>query len=510
MSTQLCNSARPSIDSLRIAVLADKESAVRELVKLGHDINSRDSKGSTALIIAARMNRTRICQVLLDLGGDPFIKNFAGLDALDEAEQATAGDSAEIIASFILEHPHEITEIISQTDLVSAREEVILQNRNTGELKYISNAISSDDINPESPDVTGVPKLEFINTQFASEDIPRESLLPGGTHSIEIASTSTAPSEIDFANIRVSNNGTGQSILAHRQRINKLKERALVKEFTRFHPFKSTSELRFRNQCLSRLIELGYSKNYLLVKDILSAIPDYSLTSDMLEIVVSMLNEIGIAVYNHSSHNDISIKDIALINDEQFEKNILQSIEEARINPSLAISFENVNENPSRIAKYGRGESLKSELSASGGELAQFDQLQETKADSLEEIEALLGKVAPSLDGGFIQGFAAEEPILSNSLDARIVHSLEPLISLGRNRGYVTHSDISEFICDKPVGSDMFQKVIGFLEDMEIIVYERSPDFESMLLECIAAYSDGVSITSTEYQDVRESWNNGS
>jgi len=510
VSTQPSNSAHPSGISLRIAVLADKESVVRELVKLGHDINSRDSKGSTALIIAARMNRSRICQVLLDLGGDPFIKNFAGLDALQEAEQAAAGDSAEIIASYILEHPYETSEINITTDSVSFRKEVIVENHNTGDLKYPKNAIIPDVVNPESPVVTSAAKVEFITTKFLSEDIPLESGLFDGIHSIEIASASTVLSQIDFTEIRLSSNDSAQSILAHRQRVNRLKERTLVKEFSRFHPFKSTSELRFRNQCVFQLIKLGYSNSYLLKKDILFAIPDYNLTPDMVEILISMLNEMGIAIYEHSPPEDIIANDNTLKNSGQFEKNVLQSIEEININSSLAASFDSASGSLSIDTKYEKGESPKSEFHELEGELAQFEQIQEPKADSVEDIEFALGKVAPSLNDGITQVYALVEPIQSYALDTRVVRCLGPVITLGRDRGYVTHSDISECIFDKSVDADMFQLLIGFLEDIDIIVYERTPDFENLLLECIAAYSDDLSITSSEDQDLWGGTDDGS
>ena len=510
MSTQPSNSAHQSSNSLRIAVLADKESVVRELVKMGHDINSRDSKGSTALIIAARMNRSHICQVLLDLGGDPFIKNFAGHDALEEAEQAAAGSSAEIIASYILEHSYGTSEINSATDLVGVYHEDILGNSNSEDLKYLNNETNSDFLKSNSSIVTSADKVEFITTQFLSENVLLESLILDGTHSIEVASTSSVLSQIDFPDILLNNIDTSQRNLAHRQGVNRLKERALIREISRFHPFKSTSELKFRNQCLFQLIELAYSKNYLLREEILFAIPEYNLTSDMVEIVVSMFNEMGVAVYEHEPREDIIVKDNALIYSGQFEKKVQHLNGEAISNSSLTTSFEPLSKNPSIVNKYEIGESLKSELGALRSELEKFEKTQEPSADAVAGKESVLVQGASTRQDDFARVHAAADPIHSHALDTRVGCSLGPLIALGHNRGYVTHSDISEYIYDKPIDANLFDLLVDFLEDREIIVYERTPDFENLLHECVAAYSDNFSITSSEDQCLGESRDDGS
>jgi hypothetical protein len=230
----------------------------------------------------------------------------------------------------------------------------------------------------------------------------------------------------------------------------------------------------------------------------------------MVEILISMLNEMGIAIYEHSPPEDIIANDNTLKNSGQFEKNVLQSIEEININSSLAASFDSASGSLSIDTKYEKGESPKSEFHELEGELAQFEQIQEPKADSVEDIEFALGKVAPSLNDGITQAYAAVGPIQSYALDTRVVRCLGPVITLGRDRGYVTHSDISECIFDKSVDADMFQLLIGFLEDIDIIVYERTPDFENLLLECIAAYSDDLSITSSEDQDLWGGTDDGS
>jgi RNA polymerase primary sigma factor len=84
----------------KMAVVAGVESAAQIHIDRGDDVNARDSKGSTLLMLAASRNRAAICRMLLDAGCDPFAVDHRGQTARSLALAAGAMDAAEILGSF--------------------------------------------------------------------------------------------------------------------------------------------------------------------------------------------------------------------------------------------------------------------------------------------------------------------------------------------------------------------------------------------------------------------------
>lgn len=73
------------------------ESAVRIHINRGDDINARDGKGQTPLMLAAAYNNAAICELLLVAGADPGLLDDLGRTALDIAQAARAVDAASTI-----------------------------------------------------------------------------------------------------------------------------------------------------------------------------------------------------------------------------------------------------------------------------------------------------------------------------------------------------------------------------------------------------------------------------
>jgi RNA polymerase primary sigma factor len=67
---------------LKMAVIAGVESAVRLHVRRGDDLDARDEKGFTPLMLAAAKNRGGICRILLEGGANPDLVDSSGRDAL--------------------------------------------------------------------------------------------------------------------------------------------------------------------------------------------------------------------------------------------------------------------------------------------------------------------------------------------------------------------------------------------------------------------------------------------
>ncbi|WP_372825789.1 ankyrin repeat domain-containing protein [Polaromonas sp.] len=80
-----------------MAVLTGVESSVRLHIDRGDNLNSRDDKGLTPLMIAASRNKAVICKLLLDGSADPRLVDAAGRDALALAKAAGATEAAKVI-----------------------------------------------------------------------------------------------------------------------------------------------------------------------------------------------------------------------------------------------------------------------------------------------------------------------------------------------------------------------------------------------------------------------------
>jgi RNA polymerase primary sigma factor len=73
---------------VKMAIRAGASDLVRFHLRRGGDINRQDDNGTSLLMFAAVRGRAEICQILVDAGADPVLKNHQGQDALDLADTA--------------------------------------------------------------------------------------------------------------------------------------------------------------------------------------------------------------------------------------------------------------------------------------------------------------------------------------------------------------------------------------------------------------------------------------
>jgi len=59
---------------------------------------------------------------------------------------------------------------------------------------------------------------------------------------------------------------------------------------------------------------------------------------------------------------------------------------------------------------------------------------------------------------------------------------LKALIILGKERGYLTHSEINDHLPDEVSESEQIEGIIGIINDMGIMVYDEAPDAEALLM----------------------------
>ena len=93
---------------------------------------------------------------------------------------------------------------------------------------------------------------------------------------------------------------TTEKVKPLRMKISKAKERALMKEFGLDETVLSEEDLAKRRLRLKTLIKLGKTRGYLTHGEISDHLPDKLVDAETLEVVVNMLNDMGVAVYEQA------------------------------------------------------------------------------------------------------------------------------------------------------------------------------------------------------------------
>jgi RNA polymerase primary sigma factor len=119
------------------------------------------------------------------------------------------------------------------------------------------------------------------------------------------ASSEPLPAEdLDMADIEADLVGepepSGEKVKPLRMKISKAKERALMKEFGLDETVLSEEDMAKRRLRLKALIKLGKTRGYLTHGEISDHLPDKLVDAETLEVVISMLNDMGVAVYEQT------------------------------------------------------------------------------------------------------------------------------------------------------------------------------------------------------------------
>ncbi|MGA1637084.1 MAG: RNA polymerase sigma factor region1.1 domain-containing protein, partial [Burkholderiaceae bacterium] len=77
--------------------------------------------------------------------------------------------------------------------------------------------------------------------------------------------------------------------------------------------------------------------------------------------------------------------------------------------------------------------------------------------------------------------FMPSGPLTAEELEARKAR-LKSLILLGKERGYLTHAEISDHLPDIQIDSDQMESIIATFQEWNITVFESTPDTETLLL----------------------------
>ena len=77
-----------------MAVVAGVESAVQIHIDRGDDLNARDEKGQTPLMLSAARNKATVCKLLVDAGADAALLDPSGRSALGIARVSSSSAAA--------------------------------------------------------------------------------------------------------------------------------------------------------------------------------------------------------------------------------------------------------------------------------------------------------------------------------------------------------------------------------------------------------------------------------
>ncbi len=92
----------------------------------------------------------------------------------------------------------------------------------------------------------------------------------------------------------------GEKVKPLRMKISKAKERALMKEFGLDETILSEEDLAKRRLRLKTLIKMGKTRGYLTHGEISDHLPDKLVDAETMEVVITMLNDMGVAVYEQT------------------------------------------------------------------------------------------------------------------------------------------------------------------------------------------------------------------
>ena len=107
--------------------------------------------------------------------------------------------------------------------------------------------------------------------------------------------------EAEFAEEPAADQATTvEKVKPLRMKISKAKERALMKEFGLDETVLSEEDMLKRRVRLKALIKLGKTRGYLTHGEISDHLPDKLVDAETLEVVISMLNDMGVAVYEQT------------------------------------------------------------------------------------------------------------------------------------------------------------------------------------------------------------------
>ena len=129
---------------------------------------------------------------------------------------------------------------------------------------------------------------------------PKSEVKPGVKGGMDEEDMSDIEAEFAEEPAAVEATATVEKVKPLRMKISKAKERALMKEFGLDETVLSEEDILKRRLRLKTLIKLGKTRGYLTHGEISDHLPDKLVDAETLEVVVNMLNDMDVAVYEQA------------------------------------------------------------------------------------------------------------------------------------------------------------------------------------------------------------------
>lgn len=213
-----------------------------------------------------------------------------------------------------------------------------------------------------------------------------------------------------------------------RMKISKAKERALMKEFGLDETVLTEDELNTRRQRLKMLIKLGKTRGYLTHAEINDHLPDKLVDAETLEVVVSMLNDMGVAVYEQTPDAET----LLLNNTGQSATTEEEAEEEAEAALSTVDSEFGRTTDPVRMYMREMGTV---ELLTREGEIEIAKRIEGGLMDMMEAISASPATIAEVL--GMAEEIREGKVVISTVVDG--------FVNANENDDYVAEEDFDEY-----------------------------------------------------------------
>jgi len=213
-----------------------------------------------------------------------------------------------------------------------------------------------------------------------------------------------------------------------RMKISKAKERALMKEFGLDETVLTEEEMSTRRQRLKALIKLGKTRGYLTHSEINDHLPDKLVDAETLEVVISMLNDMGVAVYEQTP----DVETLLLNNTGQSATTEEEAEEEAEAALSTVDSEFGRTTDPVRMYMREMGTV---ELLTREGEIEIAKRIEGGLMDMMEAISASPATIAEIL--------AMSEEIREGKVVISTI--VDGFVNANENDDYVAEEDFDEY-----------------------------------------------------------------
>ncbi len=294
--------------AFELALLSGDEHAVRPFVERRDELNARDERGLTPLMIAAIRNHADLCKLLVTAGAELHARDPRGDDSIALALRHDSHDAA-----------RQLFDLVVALQPATVSRETGTDEHIRESLKQQDEAIASHgaiDTDADWVDVRGsLPETgtrgSLGNARRSAEHRPTTKRRgkpagPGATKPGKAGKEvepvkALVTDDVYLADIEAADDSDrAAKAKPLRMKVSRAKERALMREFGLEETALTEEEVAKRRLELKTLIKMGKTRGFLTHQEINDHLPEKLVNEEILEAIISMLNDMDIAVYEQA------------------------------------------------------------------------------------------------------------------------------------------------------------------------------------------------------------------